>query len=635
MEVDKPAQISFWSNPFFRQPRGVGLICFFLFGLTAWTFWPSLNGQFLFHDEFGNLIVNKHVNSGLTWNGVIWALFALDYNQWIPLSWISHMLDFQIYGATPYGHHLTNVLLHAVTAVLLFLLLKKMTGALWRSLIVAGMFAFHPLRVESVAWISERKDILSAFFGFLALWTYTEYSIRAKSRGTRLGLFYGLTYLFFALSLLSKQTLITFPCLLLLLDYWPLGRWQSGNIRRLILEKIPFFIVLPFVSKISYLAQFRGGALDQMAYLTWDARFENALVSYARYLGKMLFPSDLSSFYPHPVYWPGAYVLMAGLLFVGLSALAWLMRREWHVFFVGWFWFVGTSVPVIGFVQLYSIAMADRFTYFPGIGIAVILVWGVFALTKRWRSQASFGGLAAALLLLIYIALTRYQISFWKDDVTLLSRAVAVNDDNYIAHCLLGFMLNINSSDPDRAFGEFQKSADLNPLLDQAQLSLGDNLLQRGRLNEAIMHYQAASDINPHDMRSVYGLGVAWFQKGKVDEGLRLCRKAYDKDLGNMQYLNGLIAMLVQKNRFADAVPLLKTLCQSNPSDPNAFNGLGFVLVKTSHFDEAIVAFQAALKLAPDSPALQGNLAAAINAKQQNTTNNVPAAFSPNQPLAN
>jgi protein O-mannosyl-transferase len=610
----------------FHKPGGICLICLFLFGLVVWAYWPALNGQYLFHDDFGEVVINQHINTGLTWSGVVWAISSLGYNEWIPLTWISHMLDFQFFGSNPWGHHLTNVLLHAANSVLLFLFLKRMTGALWRSLIVAELFAFHPLRVESVAWICERKDVLSVFFGFLALLAYAEYSIRSNSNRGKPGLFYGLTFLFFAFSLLSKQTLITFPCVLLLLDYWPLDRWKPGNIRRLLLEKIPFFVVLPIVSKISYLAQLRGGALQEMASLPWDARLENALVSYARYLGKFFFPANLSALYPHPGYWPGGYVFMAGLLVVVLSALAWLIRREAPYFFVGWFWFFGTLVPVIGFVQLYSLAMADRFTYVPCIGLAVLLVWGIYALTKRWRYQASIGWLVSGLLLLICLVLTRYQIGFWRDEMTFLNRAIAVDKDNYVAHCLLGYVISMNSTDSDGAFREFQKSADINPRFFQAQLFLGNGLLERGRLDEAMIHFQNALDINPDDMRAEYGLGVACYQKGKMDEGIRLCQKALDNDPNNPEFLNGLAMMLVQRKQFADAVPLLKRACHLNPNDPNAFNNLGVVSLKAGLFDEAINTFQNALKLVPDSTALQGNLAAAIHAKQQADTPNAPAA---------
>jgi tetratricopeptide (TPR) repeat protein len=623
-----PAQFS-W-NAFFHRPGGVGLLCACLFGLVLWIYWPTLNNPFFFHDEFGNLVVNQHINTGLTWVNVVWASTSLFDDQWIPLTRILHMLDYQIFGTNPWGHHLTCISLHAASAVLLFLFFKKLTGALWRSLIVAGLFAFHPLRVESVAWITELKDVFSVFWGIIALWTYAEYSARSNSKGRKPGLFYGLTFLFFALSLSSKSTLVTFPCLLLLLDYWPLGRWKPGNIRRLVLEKIPFFVAVAVVSKISYRSEVAGQAVQGLSYLGWDARFENALVSYARYVGKFFFPVNLHPFYSHPEYWPDDFVALAAVLVAGLSALAWLLRREAPYLFVGWFWFFGTMVPLLGFVPFYCIAMADRYSYVPDIGLAMSLVWGAFALSGRWRNRAGIGGAGAAVLLLICIALTCHQIGFWKDEMTVLNRAAAVDKTDYNAHYLIGFdLLNTGSPDPDRAMAEFQKSVDINPHYYEGHQSLGFSFLQRGKLDEAIMNFQAALNYNPYqsDNPCYYGMGVAWFQKGKVDEGLRLCQKALAADAGNPQYLNGLSMMLLQENRLTDAAPLLKRLCAVIPNDPNAWNTLGIVLARTGQFDESISALQNALKLSPSSSALQSNLAAVVRAKQQAATmTNAPTA---------
>lgn len=604
-----------FSGSFGQTVWGIGLICSLLFGVTVWLYFPSVHDQFLFHDEFGTLIVNRHVNVGLTWAGIGWAVTALEYNQWIPLSWISHMLDFQFYGSNPWGHHLTNILIHAASTVLLFLALKKMTGALWRSLIVTSIFAFHPLRVESVAWVSERKDVLSVFFGFLALWAYAAYAQRVQANAKRQGICYGLTGFFFACSLLSKQMLITFPCLMLLLDYWPFNRWKPGHIRRIILEKIPFFVVLPFVSKISYLAQLRGGALEEMAGLPLAARLENALISYARYLEKFFFPAKLAPFYAHPGYWPITLVVLAGLILAGISICAWGTRRRWPYFLVGWFWFVGTLVPVIGFVQLYSLAMADRFTYFPCIGVSLVVVWGIYDLTKRWPKQMTFGWVASVLVCLVFLGQTRYCLGFWKDDETILNRAISVDENNYVAHSLLGFV--ISSRDPARALGEFQKSVAINPRLFQAQMHLANSLLQFGRLDEAITHFQQALEIEPSDLSCKYNWGMACYQKGNVDEAIVHCHDAWAGETNNLQYLNALAIMLAKKERWNEATPYVKKICELNGNDPNAFNLLGVVSMKTGRIDEAIVAFQSALKLSPDSTALQNNLAAAMNAQRQ------------------
>lgn len=613
---------------FFHKPVGVFFICVLFYGLVVWTFWPSLRGQFMFYDEYGYLLTNAHVNSGLSWANVGWALTSLEYSNWHPLTWMSHMLDFTLYGTNPWGHHLTNVLLHAGNAVLLFLVLKRMTGALWRSLIVAGLFALHPLRVESVAWISERKDVLSTFFWLLALWTYARFVEETGKPDGKIKKFYGLTFLFFVLGLMSKSMLVTFPCVLLLLDYWPLNRWNIKNVRRLILEKIPFFIIIPIISKLSYIAQQRGGSLQEMASLPLDARVENAIVSYARYLGKFFWPSNLCIYYPHPGYWPGIYVILAALLVAGVSICAWTMRRKSPYFFTGWFWFIGTAIPVIGLVQLCSQSIADRYTYVPIIGVTIALVWGLYALTKKWRYQAILTLPASGLLLIGCVTLTRYEIGFWKNEATVLSRAVAVTKDNYIALCNLGIVLQ--STDPDQAFNDFQEAVRIHPAHAEAQRSLATMLFQRNRLDEAVLHFQLACDDNPTDSRSFYGLAIANYQNGNTDAAIANFQKALSINSDNVNYMNGLAMVLVQKNRFPEAVQLLKNVCAIQTNNPNAFNNLGIVFAKSGQFAEAITNFQNALNLAPDSTALQSNLAAAIKAKERqssagSSTNQMPA----------
>jgi Flp pilus assembly protein TadD len=612
---------------FFRQRGKVLLLCALLFGVVVWTFFPSLKGEFMFYDEYGYLLTNSHVNSGLNWENFFWALGSLNYSNWYPLTWVSDMLDFQLYGPNPWGHHLTNVLLHAANAVLLFLVLRKMTGALWRSFLVAALFALHPLRVESVAWISERKDVLSTLFWLLAMWAYVRFAEEFRAQSGKLKFFYGLTLVFFVLGLMCKTMLVTLPCVFLLLDYWPLDRWKLKSKPALVLEKIPFFLLALAVSKISYVAQVRGGSLQEMANLSMSARWENAVVSYARYLGKFFWPADLCVYYPHPGFWPIKTVLLAGLLLVGVSFFAWLMRRRAPYLFVGWFWYVGTLVPVIGLVQLCSQSMADRYTYVPMIGIAFLLVWGLHALTVRWRHQVVVLSAAGAVLTFVCVVRTRQEIGFWKDGVTLWNRAIAVTKNNYVAHNNLGLILG--QTDSDGALAEFQEAVNLNPDYDEAQRNLAQALHQRGRLDEAVVHYQAAWDNNPTDSRPQYGLAIISYQKGNVDEAIVHFQKALSINPDNLEYLNKLAMLLAQKNRFAEAVAPLKKICEIQTNDPDAFNNLGFVLVKSGRLDEGLSAFQKALNLAPGFTQAQNNLAEALNAKQQSETLSVPSTNQP------
>ena len=362
-----------------------------------------------------------------------WA-FRSDYaGNWHPVTWLSHMLDCQLFGLKPWGHHLTNVLLHALNAGLVFALLQLMTGATWRSLLVAALFALHPLRVESVAWVSERKDVLSGFFGLLALIAYARYAqgqkaecrkqnadIAADTQATQWStsslspsLFYLLSLFFFALGLMSKPMLVTWPFVMLLLDYWPLGRMQNAECRMqnaaatrhatritqhatrstlarllpLLVEKIPFFVLVALASVVTFVVQKRGGAVAAGESLPLGARVGNALISYGRYLGKLFWPADLAVFYPHPGQWPLGKVLLAGGLILGISVLVWVQRRRYPYLLMGWLWFFGTLVPVIGLVQVGDQAMADRYTYLPSLGVLILAVWGACELTRGWRYQ--------------------------------------------------------------------------------------------------------------------------------------------------------------------------------------------------------------------------------------------------------
>jgi len=638
---NRNASPQFSAAGFFYTPSGLFLLCVLLYAAVVWTFWPALTGQFMFYDEFGYLLTNAHVCSGLTWSNVIWALFSTDFANWYPLTWISHMVDFQLHGTAPWnppgpnpwGHHLTNVLIHAGCAVLLLLVLKRMTGALWRSLLVAGIFALHPLRVQSVAWISERKDVLSTLFWLLALWTYARFVEETRSEKGRTKIFYALTFLFFVLGIMSKSMLVTFPCVLLLLDFWPLDRWRITNVRRLILEKIPFFSVVLLVSWIAHVSQKMGGMLTEMSFLPLEARIENALISYARYLGKFFWPTNLCIYYPHPRFWPGTYVVLAALLVAGVSAFAWLGRRRFSFFFVGWFWFVGTAVPIIGLEQLCSQSIADRYTYVPTMGVALIAVWGLHALTKQWRHQTKAALLGSGVLFCLSVVLTRHEIGFWQDGDTVWKRAEAVTENNYIAHCNRGIILQ--STQPEQAFAEFQEAAQINPNYPEAQRCLADIYHQRGQLDQAILHYQAATRADPGDSRPQFGWGIAEYQKGNPDAAIVHLQKALTINPENLQYQNTLGLLLAQKNRFSEAIPLLKNVFASAANNPDAANNLGVALLKNGQFDEAIAIFKQAQSFAPDSAALQANLTLAINTKQQQAAaTNTPAAAATNAPPA-
>jgi tetratricopeptide (TPR) repeat protein len=549
------------ADSFFRKPAGVFLICLLFFGLTLWAFVPALKADFQYFDENGELLRNAHANTGFGWQNLRWALFSMEYSNWYPLTWISHIQDFKMYGDNPWGHHLTSVLLHAANGVLLFLVLKRMTGVLWRSLIVAVLFALHPLRVESVAWISERKDVLSAFFGLLALWTYARYAEESKIQGGRIKLFYGLTLLFFVCGLMSKSMLVTFPCILLLLDYWPLERWRLKSKWRLALEKAPFFLLVVPVSIAAYFAQKAGGQF--MLHFPLSFRLETALMGYARYLGKMFWPTNFSVLYPYPDFWPVSQLLFAAVLIFGVSVLAFGLRRQRPYLLVGWLWFLGTLVPVIGLIPLGVQSMSNRYTYIPMIGIVLLTVWAVNDLSKQWRRQSVLIVVGVTLMMGACILRTRGEIAYWKNGVTLWSRAVTVTKDNFMAHYCLGTVLL--KTDLDKAVSELQASVAIYPDYFDSELVLGNYLMCSGHFADALAPFERAAQLQPRNSWAHHNLGLTLFQLNRMGDAIPSLLKAVQVDPQNASYMNDLGFILFSGDRETDAISNFLATVRSDP----------------------------------------------------------------------
>jgi tetratricopeptide (TPR) repeat protein len=549
-------------DSFFQKPAGVFLICLLLFGLTVWVFVPALKTDFQYFDENGELLRNAHANTGLSWQNLRWALFSMEYSNWYPLTWISHMLDFKLFGENPWGHHLTNVLLHAANGVLLFLVLKRITGTLWRSLIVAALFALHPLRVESVAWISERKDVLSAFWGLLALWTYARYAEESKMQGGRKKLFYGLTLLFFACGMMSKSMLVTFPCLLLLLDYWPLERWRLKSKWSLALEKAPFFLLVVPVSIAAYFAQKAGGQF--MLHFPVSFRLETALMGYARYLGKMFWPTNFSVLYPYPDFWPASQLLFAAVLIAGVSVLAFGMRRQRPYLLVGWLWYLGTLVPVIGMIPLGVQSMSNRYTYIPMMGIVLLVVWAVNDLSKQWRRRSVLVAAGVALMMGVCISRTRGEIVYWKNGATLWGRAVAVTKDNFMAHYCLGTVLL--KTDLDKAVSELKASVAIYPDYFDSELVLGSYLMSGGHYSDAVAPFERAAELQPRNSWAHHNLGLAFFQLNRMGDAIPQLLKAVEVDPQNAAYKNDLGFILFSGDRETDAISNFLATARSDPA---------------------------------------------------------------------
>ncbi|MDH4207117.1 MAG: tetratricopeptide repeat protein, partial [Desulfobacteraceae bacterium] len=484
--------------------------------------------EFLPFDDYGYITKNTHVHEGITWKNIVWAFSSTDFGYWHPLTWMSHMLAFQVFGLKSGMHHLINLLLHISNTLLLFFVLKRMTGALWQSAFVAAVFALHPLNVESVAWVSERKNVLSTFFWMLTILTYVRYTERP-------GFYRYLIILFvFVLGLMSKPMLVTLPFVLLLLDYWPLCRFtlpqsccDNQKVQkqiqtnshlslglRLVLEKIPLFILSSTCIYLSALSIQRFKIIISTASVPMKLRIANALVSYVRYIIKMIWPQNLAVYYPYPHALPAWQVIGAFLLLVIVTFLAFRWVRLTPYFTVGWLWYIGTLFPVIGLVQagLWP-AMADRFTYVPLIGLFIVIAWGVPDFVGRWRyRKAGFIAVSTALVP-IFMVMTWLQLRHWQNGVTLFTHNVRVTYNNSLAHKELGNALE-QQGNLDKAILHYSKALKINPNYAEAHNNLGYILACQKHYKEAIDHYTEAIRIKPSYTEAHNNLGTALLYQG-------------------------------------------------------------------------------------------------------------------------
>jgi len=561
--------------------------------VTVVLYWPATGCEFVYFDDPDYVTANLHINGGLNWESVKWAFLNPVAYNWHPLTVMSHMLDCQLFGLNPWGHHLVNVLFHSLNAALVFALLKRLTGAIWRSLLVAGLFAFHPLHVESVAWVAERKDVLSGLFGLLALIFYTRYAQADKSASgatkartvpahapPSATLDYMLALIFLTLGLLSKPMLVTWPFVMLLLDYWPLARFRPGGVWRLVKEKFPFFALAAVAGVVAFMVQKQGGAVMASEALPFGARIGNALVSYCRYLGKMIWPGDLAVYYPFPGYWPLTKVLLAGGLLAGLSLIFLVKRRQYPFLLMGWLWFCGMLVPVIGLVQVGAQAMADRYTYLPSLGVLILSVWGGYELTRLWQHRVLWLSVAGLTAMAFCMVLTRQQLGYWKDSETLFRHALAVTENNALAHNNLGFALDEKGQTED-AISQYQEAIRLNSDYPDPHNNLGTDLVLKGRLDDAISQYQEAIRLNPDYADAHYNLGTSLGTKGQLDDAI---------------------------SQFQEAIRL-------KPNNPDAHYNLGITFGMKGQLDDAISQYKEAIRLKPDYPEARKNLMHALELK--------------------
>ena len=538
--------------------------------LTFVVYLPALkNGFIACYDDPTYVLDNAHVNRGLTWTGLVWATHGADGGLWLPLTWLSHMLDCQFYGLNPRGHHLTSVLIHAVNTALLFWWLRTLTGATWRSFVVSALFGVHPLRVESVAWVAERKDVLSGFFWFLTLLAYSRFVSESKVQSPKSKVFYVLALLAFAAGLMSKPMVVTLPFVLLLLDWWPFNRWQAGKISGLLVEKAPFLALSALGSVLALVMQRQVNAMVVLGRIPLSERVENAVVSYVRYIGKTLWPENLAVAYPYHEHWGLAVVLPAGAVLALLSLFLVRQRRRRPFLLLGWLWFVGTLAPVIGLVQVGEQAMADRYTYLPQVGLLVCLVWGAFELAQSWKLPAALPAASAALAIIACGWLTRGQVGFWKDGETLFQHAIAVTGENDVAQFILGNAF-YQEGRWEEAEGHYTKALEINPRLRGGENNLGLALYRQGKTGEAIVEYQKALQTDPDNADAWENLGNAWLQEKRLDDAIASYQRALKLKPGQTEVQINLGSACFMKGELEDAIGWFQTALAAEPGNEQA-----------------------------------------------------------------
>ncbi len=609
-------------------------VCLLLVIATLAAYWPVQGYGFVNYDDLDYVVDNEHIHAGITWAGIQWALTTGHAANWHPLTWLSHMLDCQLFGPdSPGRHHLTNLALHVINALLLLFLLQRMTGAFWRAAVVAAVFALHPLHVESVAWISERKDVLSSTFWLLHLNAYVQYTRQQNWA------WYGLTLLLLALGLMAKPMLVTAPFLLLLLDYWPLGRFDANGtgiagdshltgtpsdpttkptkvVRtwlRLIDEKVPMLVIVAISCLVTYLVQ-RGA---MMADPFWH-RLATALTAYVRYLGKTLWPANLACFYPNQVgIWQPWQVIGACAVLVSLTSLVVVFRRQRYLT-VGWLWYLGTLVPVIGLVKVGLQSMADRYMYMPMTGLAVMIVWGAADLCSRYARGRIVGGLVAAAVIVAYLLLTPVQVRTWKSSFTLFRHAAAVTHGNYVMHNNVGSEYE-RRGQVEEAVHHYRRSVEIKPDDEMIQCNLAGALRSQGNFEEAIHHYREALRLFPEFDDAHAGLGLAYYEMGKLQPAVRHFRRAVRINRDDANWQNNLGMALAAMGRIDEATVCYRRALQIDPDHARALNGLGATLVAKKEWNAAIDCFRQALRVDPTYEIARRNLMHAEEGLRQAT----------------
>ncbi|MFC1515633.1 tetratricopeptide repeat protein [Thermodesulfobacteriota bacterium] len=579
--------INIQKKPFIKKYRN--LLFFFIIAATTFFVYQHVQNLDFVFDDHQYITENRLVHGPVTLNSILWAFTTTHDGNWHPLTWLSHMLDCQLFGLNPGRHHLVNLLFHIANTLLLFSVFEKMTGDFRKSAFVAALFALHPLHVESVAWVAERKDVLSMFFGLLTLRGYVRW---VEHPGVSR---YLTVLLFFTLGLMAKPMLVTLPFVLLLLDYWPLHRFrtkpsnnpETGHQRAvlsgLIREKIPLFILTSISAVLTFMAEKKGGSMSALDAIPLKSRMANALISYVNYIIKTVWPAKMTVLYPLQETFPWWKVAGACVVLITVTFLAIKSIKRHPFFTVGWCWYLGTLVPVIGLVQVGVQSMADRYTYIPLVGIFIIIAWGAPELVAQWRYRKIWLATLASVILAILMVSTWKQVRYWENSITLFEHALKITSNSYVPHYNLGHAL-AKQGRTSEAIEHYLQALRLKPDYVKAHNNLGNVLARQGRTSEAIEHYLQALRIKPDQAKAHYNLGATFDKQGRISEAIE-------------HYLQAL---------------------RIKPDYVKAHNNLGVALFRKGNITGAIAHFREALRINPDHIHAKNNLEKALMMQQQN-----------------
>lgn len=612
------------TSKIFLKFRHELFICIFIIIAIFAAYWQLPKNNFISFDDDIYITKNVHVQSGFTGKNVIWAFTTFHAFNWHPITWLSHMLDYTLFGLNPSMHHFMSLLFHIANSLLLFMVLKAMTDDIWPSAFVAILFAIHPLHVESVAWASERKDLLSTFFWLLTIGSYFRYSKKQSITN------YTIIVLLFILGLMSKPMLVTLPFVLLLLDIWPIKRMSHGrfadnskkenpdaSIFYLIVEKIPLFMLSALSSLITFIAQKEGGIVRTLHELSMKVRFANAFVSYIRYIVKMIYPVHLSFYYPYRENLSAWQVFGSVFLMISITLFAMKTIREKPFFLVGWFWYVGTLLPVVGLVQVATQSIADRYTYIPLIGLFIIMAWGAKTVFEKFREHIKPLLSGIILTISVLMNLTWIQVNYWKDDIKLFSHDVAVTMGNPLSNYHLGLSLE-KEGKIEKAIQHYTEAIRIKPDFLRARNSLGYAFVKTGRYEDALTQFEEAIKLKKNYADGYFNLGVAAMYLGRADDAIRHYKHAIKLDPNHADAYYNLGIIMTQQKQYKEALNNFMAVIRIHPQDVDAHNFIGNTYLRSGEIDNALKYYKKALDINPNDEIARENLNAVLEKINKN-----------------